>query len=99
MFCKSDRRQDHQLGPKQHVRQPDGQPGDHIEIFHFGACQNLAGKLGNQTGGALVIADTVPNFDSSIINSSSSIINDLNLVNADRINNLCGGTVTVCSIN
>lgn len=46
-----------------------------------------------------MIADTVPNFDSSIINSSSSIINDLNLVNADRINNLCGGTVTVCSIN
>ena len=26
-----------------------------IEIFHFGACQNLAGKLGNKTGGALVI--------------------------------------------
>ena len=70
-----------------------------IEIFHFGACQNLAGKLGNKTGGALVIAGTVANFDSSTINRSGSIIKDRNLVNAGRMNNLCGGTVTVCSIN
>ena len=44
-----------------------------------------------------------------IINNSGSIINDRNLVNADRMNNLCGGTVTgpvngkqtvtVCSID
>jgi len=42
-----------------------------IEIFHFGACQNLAGKLGNKTGGVLVIAGTVANFDSNTINSSA----------------------------
>ena len=70
-----------------------------IEIFHFGACQNLAGKLGNKTGGALVIAGTVANFDSNTINSSGLIIKDRNLVNAGRMNNLYGGTVTVCSIN
>ena len=44
-----------------------------------------------------------------IINNSGSIINGRNLVNAGRMNNLCGGTVTgpvngnqpvtVCSIN
>ena len=44
-----------------------------------------------------------------IINNSGSIINDRNLVNTDRMNNLCGGTVTgpvngkqpvtVCSID
>jgi len=70
-----------------------------IEIFHFGACQNLAGKLGNKTGGVLVIAGTVANFDSNTINRSGSIIKDRNLVNAGRMNNLGGGTVTVCSIN
>jgi len=47
----------------------------------------------------LVIAGTVANFDSSTINRSDSIIKDRNLVNAGRMNNLCGGTVTVCSIN
>ena len=70
-----------------------------IEIFHFGAYQNLAGKLENKTGGALVIAGTVTNLNSSTINNYGSTINDRNLVNAGRMNNLCGGTVTVCSIN
>ncbi len=55
--------------------------------------------MGNKTGGALVIAGTVANFGSSTINRSGSIIKDRNLVNAGRMNNLCGGTVTVCSIN
>ena len=70
-----------------------------IEIFHFGAYQSLAGKLENKTGGALVIAGTVTNLNSSTINNYGSTINDRNLVNAGRMNNLCGGTVTVCSIN
>ena len=70
-----------------------------VEIFHFGAYQNLAGKLENKTGGALVIAGTVTNLNSSTINNYGSTINDRNLVNAGRMNNLCGGTVTVCSIN
>ena len=55
--------------------------------------------MGNKTGGALVIAGTAAYFDSSTINSSGSIIKDRNLVNAGRMNSLCGGTVTVCSIN
>jgi hypothetical protein len=55
--------------------------------------------LENQTGGALVIAGTVTNLNSSTINNYGSTINDRNLVNAGRMNNLCGGTVTVCSIN
>ena len=46
-----------------------------------------------------MIAGAVANFDSSTINSSGSIIKDRNLVNAGRMNNLCGGTVTVCGIN
>ena len=46
-----------------------------------------------------MIAGTVANFDSNTINSSGLIIKDRNLVNAVRMNNLYGGTVTVCSIN
>ena len=46
-----------------------------------------------------MIAGTVANFDSNTINSSGLIIKDRNLVNAGRMNNPSGGTVTVCSIN
>ena len=46
-----------------------------------------------------MIAGTVANFDSNTINGSGLIIKDRNLVNAGRMNNLYGGTVTVCSIN
>ena len=38
-----------------------------------------------------MIAGTVANFDSSTINRSGSIIKDRNLVNAGRMNSLCGG--------
>ena len=46
-----------------------------------------------------MIAGTVANYDSNTINSSGLIIKGRNLVNAGRMNNLCGGTVTVCLIN
>ena len=80
-----------------------------IEVFHFGAYQNLGGKLDNRTGGVFTITGSASNLANSTINNSGSIVNNRNLVNAGVMNNLCCGTVTgpvngnqpvnVCSIN
>jgi len=80
-----------------------------IEVFHFGAYQNLGGQLDNRTGGVFRNTGSASNLANSTINNSGSIVNDRKLVNAGVMNNLCGGTVTgpvngnqpvtVCSIN
>jgi hypothetical protein len=80
-----------------------------LEVFHFGAYQNLGGKLDNRAGGVFSNTGSASNLADSTINNSGSIVNDRNLVNAGVMNNLCGGTVTgpvngnqpvtVCSIN
>lgn len=80
-----------------------------LEVFHFGAYQNLGSQLDNRTGGVFTNTGSASNLANSTINNSGSIVNDRKLVNAGVINNLCGGTVTgpvngnqpvnVCSIN